>query len=320
MVKDVGWKVFFSDDERCADLINGAGCGGEQVVSKEDLHDMDTQVWLLRDSKLAKKFSGLKRGNLKIRDVVRKVAFGMNFAIIGVENQENLDYSIPIKSMAYDIGTYETQASKIRREVRKDCKNLSPGEYLYGFRKDSRLYPAITFILYAGLDPWDGPTRLHEILDFTDIPQGLQHMVADYKINLIDIRRLKDTSVFHTDVRQVFDFIRCANDGKAMQELLDSDCYYENMDEEAFDVAAQYTNAEELVQMKEYYKKEGGVNMCQALKELIAEGHAEGQTDKLISLIQKKLEKGKSVEQIADEVEESVETVEKLIREKINVR
>ena len=39
MVKDVGWKGFLSDDERYADVINGIGCNGEQVVKKEDLQE-----------------------------------------------------------------------------------------------------------------------------------------------------------------------------------------------------------------------------------------------------------------------------------------
>lgn len=41
----------------------------------------------------------------------------MNFAIIGIENQEMFDYSIPLRNMSYDVGGYEKQAAKIRRAV-----------------------------------------------------------------------------------------------------------------------------------------------------------------------------------------------------------
>lgn len=44
MGKDIGWKGFLSDDERYADVINGIGCKGEQVVKKEDLQELDTQT------------------------------------------------------------------------------------------------------------------------------------------------------------------------------------------------------------------------------------------------------------------------------------
>ena len=41
----------------------------------------------------------------------------------------------------------------------------------------------------------------------------------------------------------------------------------------------------------------------------IEKGRAEGKLDTLITQIQKKLAKGKSLEQIADELEETVETI-----------
>lgn len=52
-----------------------------------------------------------------------------------------------------------------------------------------------------------------------------------------------------------------------------------------------------------------------ARAEGLEEGRAEGERARLLLLIQKKLAKGKSLEVIADEVEESVELVEQLIAE-----
>lgn len=45
-------------------------------------------------------------------------------------------------------------------------------------------------------------SELQEMLDFADIPERLQKMTPDYRINLIEIRKIEDTSVFRTDVRQ----------------------------------------------------------------------------------------------------------------------
>ena len=322
MGKDIGWKGFLSDDERYADVINGIGCKGEQVVKKEDLQELDTQTGFLHGPKFIRKLSKLKKGSVKIRDCLRKVAFGINFAIIGMENQETIDYSIPLRNMSHDVDAYEKQAAKIRKEVRKFHKDLSAGEYLYGFRKNDRLYPAATFILYSGSKPWDGPKSLHEMLDFTDIPETLREMVADYKINLVEIRKLEDTSVFKTDVRQVFDFIRCSNDKNALKKLVETDDYYKNMEEDAFDVAVQYTNSTELIEAKEFYEKEGAGDMCKALTELIADGKQEGREEgkqlgkdeKLREQVEKKVKKGLSVTEIADMLEESEETIEKIVK------
>ena len=211
--------------------------------------------------------------------MLRKAAFGVNFAIIGIENQETIDYSMPLRNMVYDSGEYEKQAVAVRRNVRRKSKGLTRGEYLYGFKKDSKLKPVMTFILYSGLEEWDGPKTLLDMLDFTDIPKDLRERMPDYSINLVEIRKLKDTSIFKTDVRQVFDFIRCSEDKNKLKELVDGNDYYKNMEEDAFDVAAHYTNAVELIKNKSYYEGDDGkVDMCTAIKELIADGRTEGIT------------------------------------------
>ena len=143
MKNDVLTKEFFSDDARYADLINGLGCDGKQIVRKEDLQELDTQTGTVRLSSQRKK----GRRKIKFRDLVRRTAFGINFAVIGIENQEIVDYALSLRNMSYDVGEYEKQAAKIKKEVRKNSIGLTKGEYLYGFKKDSKLHPVVTFVL-----------------------------------------------------------------------------------------------------------------------------------------------------------------------------
>ena len=79
----------------------------------------------------------------------------------------------------------------------------------------------------------------------------------------------------------------------------------------------QYTNATELIEAKEYYEKEGMVDMCKALTELIEDGKQEGKQlgkdEKLTELVVKKVKKGLSVSEIADVLEEDEETIRKII-------
>lgn len=287
MEHDMGWKEYLSDDERYADIINGIACNGRQIVTKDDLQEADTQTGFLRESRFIQKFASKSRHrSIKIRDSIRKVAFGVNFAIIGIENQEMPDYSLPLRNMTYDVGNYEKQAAKIRKEVRKNRSGLSRGEYLYGFKHDSRLHPVVTFILYSGSNAWDGPKSLHQMLDFTDIPEHLQQMIPDYQINLIEIRKFADTSVFQTDVRQVFDFIRCSEDKNALKELIKKDAYYSNMEEDAFDVVVQYANAPELINAKDYYGEDDKIDMCKGLEEWLADEREAGIEEKTKTISQ----------------------------------
>ena len=261
MKKDTGWKRFFSDGRRYADLINGLGCGGRQMIAEEDLQELDTQA-----------------GPFQSRDLVRKAAFGVNFAVIGIENQEAIDYAFPLRNMTYDVTEYGKQAARIRKKVRGHTEALSAGEYLYGFRKDSRLHPVITFLLYSGEREWDGPLSLHGMTDFAGLPHSLKEMVPDYRVNLIEIRKWKDTDVFHTDVTQVFDFIRCAEDKQALSRLVAEDPSFRAMEEDAYDVVTQYAHAEELIGKKDDYRREGKIDMCTAIREMVQDGIEQGRS------------------------------------------
>ena len=261
MRKDVGWKSFFEDNRRYADVINGVGCNGKQFVKDTDLQEVDTAA----------------KG--KARDLLRRTAFGVNFALIGIESQETVDYKFPLRNLHYEVNQYEKQAAKIKKEVQDQASGLNSGEYMYGFKKDSRLHPVITFMIYSGKEPWDGPMSLHDIIDFTDIPEELRCKTVDFPINLIDIRRLEDTGMFRTDVKHVFDFIRYAENKEKLYELVSSEPYYRAMDEDAFDVVSMYTNSKELVGIKEYEGKDGKRDVCQAIKDLMADSRLEGREE-----------------------------------------
>ena len=83
MDKDLCQIECLSDNERYADLINGLFFEGEQKVLESDLQELDSQSFLrFWFHKKSVKYRKL------YRDLIKKVAFGMNFALIGLENQE----------------------------------------------------------------------------------------------------------------------------------------------------------------------------------------------------------------------------------------
>ena len=267
MVKDVSWKEYFRDDERYADVINGIGFDGREFVTAENLEEADTQT--IFGGLYGKSMLKATKGRRKLmrrngtRDMVRKVAFGVSFAIVGLENQEVVDYAMPLRCMVYDAGEYEKQAGRIRKMLRKK-KGLLAGEYLYGFGKDSRLHPVVTFVLYGGKEPWDGPWSLHEMLDMEEVPEEMRRLVVNYPLH----------------VKQVFDFIRCSEDKKMLLELVQTDNSFQCMEEDAYEVATNYAGAEALIKIKEEYRgKDGKVDMCQALKELLADERIEGRME-----------------------------------------
>ena len=274
MERDLCEKRFFSDEERFADLFNGVVFQGKRVLKPEELMELDTQTGVWRKPVYPSK---TKKG---VRDLIRRAAMGINFVVCGLENQEVIDYGSPLRLMGYDVGEYERQAAMIRRQIRENAegRHYSQGEYLYGFTKDSRLQPTITLMLYYGED-WDGPRDLYGMLDFTDIPEEMKRFIPNYQMNLVEVRSLTDTSVFQTDVKQVFDFIRYSKDKDILENLIETDPYYKNMEDDAYDMVSFYTDADRLISKKKEYREGDGYNMCKALDDIYLEGQEKGREE-----------------------------------------
>lgn len=289
MEKDISWSVYFENDERFADFVNACGCRGKQFFSPGDIKTLD--------SKNTYRGRKRKKKTIKYRDVVRKAAMGINFAIIGLENQEYVNYAMPLTCMCYDAGEYEKQKNAISRIIRDKKLYRGKGEFLYSFLKESRLYPVITFVLYSGED-WDGPKELSDIVDFTGMPDSLVELVQNYKVNLIDIRKWSDTSVFKTDIRQVFDCIRYSEDKEQLKRMVENDPEYSEMSMDTVDVIQKYANIE-LKNVEQYIVQEGEkVNMCKAMQDWAADERAKGKEEGREEIIARGLQNGVTPEQL----------------------
>ena len=81
--KDSAFKEFWRDNQRFADLFNGAVFGGREIIRAESLHEMDTDV--SGTIRLGNRDESLERR----RDVIKKFAAGMAFVLLGVESQQH---------------------------------------------------------------------------------------------------------------------------------------------------------------------------------------------------------------------------------------
>lgn len=79
MEKDLALSRYLADNHRYADLLNGFGFGGKQIIAAEDLSEQDVQTGFWSDS--AQRRKSRKKQQKKYRDLIRKVAFGVNFVL-----------------------------------------------------------------------------------------------------------------------------------------------------------------------------------------------------------------------------------------------
>lgn len=104
---------FWADNARFADIMNAGVFHGKQVIKGSQLHSKDTYAGGI--------FGKLKK-KVQIygyRDVFKTADFGVNFALIGIENQQEIHYAMPLKVWKYDFLGYEEQLKKIKKMHRR---------------------------------------------------------------------------------------------------------------------------------------------------------------------------------------------------------
>ncbi|MDO5307929.1 MAG: Rpn family recombination-promoting nuclease/putative transposase [Planctomycetia bacterium] len=159
--KDVVERMITSKPTIVADLINFTIFGNEEVVSASELEIIPThQSFVDSDGQLRS----------LLRDSAAKwKRNGVVFAFLGVESQTSIDPDMPLRVIGYDGASYREQLNN-PKAVR---------------------YPVVTLVLYYGREPWTKYLSLKERLNLpSEYAEKLGVYLSDYKINVIDIRRL----------------------------------------------------------------------------------------------------------------------------------
>ena len=210
-------KEYMSRPQYFADAFNSSVFKGKQIIKADELslQEMDpTELGIIikEDAKDIVQ---------KVRDVLKKSVLMNNgktaFLLLGIENQGEIHYAMPVKNLIYDALNYGQQVSKIAHMHRKK-KDLQEAEFLSGFSKGDKIMPVITLTVYYGNDDWDGPRRLKDMFS-EDIGEEILDEVDDYKLHLIIPKEIKDFSVFRSDFGKAMEFIAVSDDAEGIEKL-----------------------------------------------------------------------------------------------------
>ena len=285
-------KNFWRDNHHFADLFNAALFDGEQVLNPADLSEADTDV----SSFL--KFNGHAETVQKVLDVVKKTAYGIDFVIWGLENQSKIHYAMPLRHMIGDGFSYLKEYQEIAAKNRKDKNFASSDEFLSNMKKTDRLHPMISLCVYYGENPWDGPLCL---MDMLEVPEKIKPLVADYKMNLLELRTSGSLQFHNQDVNTVFDISRSIYE----RDYNKINTVYKDrlIAAELGVVIGAITQSQELIDHAlEVEQKGGQVNMCSALEELKMEGKQEGMIAGTVKTCKKfKLDQKATVKNVMEE-------------------
>lgn len=273
---DTETKAFMSDPSRFADAFNYLIYDGQPVIKPEELKPLDT-------TEISIPFGNNVRAHKqKYRDVLKLLTAMQDgeaiYAVVGVENQSFVHYAMPVKTMDYDATSYVEQVVAAKRSYGKEDK-LTSDEFLSGFRKGDKLMPVITLVIYFGAAEWDGPMRIHDMLNTKN--ERLLRFVPDYRINLIAPAQVPDEDFekFSTDFRDVLQFIKYSRDEQKIDRLTEGNQRFSRMNPETAELINLITDSKLKLTVEE-----GSVNMCEAIRQKIerssaaakAEGISEG--------------------------------------------
>lgn len=174
---DIILKEYWKDNIRFADFFNTVLFNGKQLIKPDELEDADTESGFIIENKNYASSVSAARDNIKLWK-----RFGVSLALLGIENQDNIHYGMPVRVMGYDYSAYKKQCDAIVAKNRQEGLKV-PGEYLSGLKKTDRIYPVITVIIYYGQKSWDGAVNLY---DMFNMPEEIKKFVNNYKITLIE--------------------------------------------------------------------------------------------------------------------------------------
>lgn len=176
------------------------------------------------------------------------------------------------------------------------------------FTKEDKLIPVITITVYLGTKEWDGPRKLSDM--FGDVDEELLPFIPDYRINLLAPREITDFTGFRTSIRQLFEVLQNAYDKEKMQEVLQNDEKFSNVDRETVEAINLFAGTD--IDIDE---KEEVIDMCKAWEDQKNEGRELGREEGRIRQAKvtalKLQKKGHSIEDIAECVDFDEETVKK---------
>lgn len=302
-------KDYMSVPEHFADCFNYYLFNGEQIIKPANLKPLDpTELAIIPEDSTDETVE-------KIRDLLKQCIVMQDnkatYLLLGIENQSDIHYALPVKNMNYDALNYGKQVSEIAKEHRKNKDIIDSGEFLSGFTKEDKLKPIITLTIYFGAEAWDAPRSLKEM--FEDMDESIMQFVEDYKVHLIVPNEIEDFDKFATDFGKVMKYIAVSKDKAALEEL-QNDEKFRSVDADSVRLLNACTNSN--ISIKEGDDK---MDMCSGLKALIEEKREEGvglgENKKLKELVQKKVKKGYSANEIADMLEEHVDVISKIIEE-----
>ena len=271
-LQDTVTKQYVSDPKVFADAFNYLIYSGRQVIRPEQLTDLDATQFAIP---YREEGEGKPEATQKYRDVLKTLAVKTDehctYLVLGIENQTNVHYAMPVRNMLYDAMQYEKQVRQLAAAHRKKHDAATSDEYLSGMNREDKITPVITLVINFGSKKWDGPISLHEM--FSEQPEHILRLIPDYQVLLIDPMSMADTDLgrLNSSLREVLSYIKYQHDQEQMQRLLQEDNRFSELERNAALVIQATTRTELNIKPNAEV-----VDMCEAIRQMMESSKQQG--------------------------------------------
>ena len=284
---------FWYDPARFASFMNANLYAGKDIIQPDDLVPVD------------------RRYDHYTRDVIMKWTTDKQEMYLAIENQLVEDLTMPYRNAMYDMKSYESQIRRLKRNHRETRDLEDPLETISRIKKEDRLIPCITFVIYYGQKEWKHHKSLKDMFGYKQINDA---NMLESRMNLVQICKDDPRRYRNRDIQMCIDIAQLMFQ-KDLETIKKR--YRQKIDKEVVMMICSLTGSRRLELI--ISKEEGDeIDMCKAIEEWEEEiskqarnegrlegerrgerrGEKRGERKQILQFIQEMLEKGYTDEMI----------------------
>ncbi len=307
--KDNAGRVIFENANLCSQFLKEySGMEIFKEVEPEDIEDMTERFLPMiseeRQSDVIKK--------VKLRDK------GELYVVALIEHKSSVDYNVVMQMFHYMSYIWEEYERSMEKEKKGIIKT-----------RNFKYPPIIPIVYYEDTATWNSAVNLKDRVFLSDI---LTEYIPDYRYMLFKLQEHGNAELINKqDGISLIMLINKLRNITEFRKLNFPATYFDNMTEwmpgDVLIVLSKLIESylreinlpdEEIYDFTDQIKEGNMARFFENFEKFDIQEHArvnreKGEVIRLIKLVYKKLQKGKSVEVIADEVEESTDTVKEII-------
>lgn len=212
----------------------------------------------------------------RIRDVSKQHEDDVGLALVSIENQMSVHYTMPVRTMLTDALRYTQQCKAMEQEHRTQKDLHGSAEFLSGITAHDRIAPMLTMVIYYGEDAWNGPECL---TDMMSIPDGYGPYINNYALHVFQARDGHQYAFKNRDNQDFFMLLSELYQQKGRIDINEFEKRHPGMDVywETLAAVGAATGTTSLIRLA-FKHKGDDIRMCTALQGLIDEGRNEAIT------------------------------------------